>query len=454
MPRVIVVGAGISGLSAAAFLDEEGVELTVVEAGPRAGGNVRSDREDGRVLDLASNGWLDNEPAVGRLLDRVGLAGRTVPANRAHYGTRWIFADGRMHPVPMSPPAMIRTRLLGWGAKLRLLLEPFMPRGPADRDESVGDFVRRRLGQAFLDRMVGPMVAGIFAADADRLSLRAGLPRMYELEREYRSLFVAMMKLRRGGAPSGHLTTLEGGVGTLTDTLAARLGDRLRLATPVTAIERRKGGWLVHAEGGSLEADAVVLAAPAWAQAPIVRGLDPEAAAALDGIPYAPTNVLITAHPAGAWDRSPDGFGVLVARNEDTGGVLGTVFTSNMFPEQAREGEVLLRTIVGGGIHPEAAALDDQEILARARRFHAACFGAEREGPHWWRVYRHPRGIPQYPVGHPSTVRAVRAAQARHPGLFFTGNHLEGVGVKDCVRNGERIAREALAFLGHPAGEA
>lgn len=455
--KLVIVGAGISGLAAAAFADRPGTELLVLEAGDTPGGNVRTDRVDGRALDRAANGWLDNEPAMGRLLELAGLTDRIVRANDT-FGTRWIFADGAMQPAPMSPPALLRSRLIPWMAKLRLLMEPFIRRGASGSaekhaDETVGSFVRRRLGPWFVDRMVGPMVAGIYAADPDTLSLRSAFPRMFELERDHRSLFLATMRLRRGGAPRGHLCTMEGGAGALTEALAARLGDRLRTGAPVQSLERRRQGWRVYLEGETIDTDAVILACPGHVQARLVQGIDTAAAEALEAIPYAPVAVVVTAWPEGSFPQDPEGFGVLMGRGEDlrtagAEGALGTVFTSSVFPDQARPGEHLLRTILGGGIRPEVAALDDQALLARVTAHLSAALGAPRQPPSLVHVVRHPKGIPQYTLGHGERVRAVRSAEARNPGLVFCGNHLEGIGVKDCARAGEVAARRVYRELG------
>jgi len=453
MSRLLVVGAGISGLAAAILLDKEGHDVTVWERADAPGGNVRTDRVDGRVVDRAANGWLDNEPEMQKLLEHLGLVPRLIPAND-RFGTRWILADGRMQPAPLGPGKLLRSDLISAGAKARVALEPFMPRGASARaedfaaDESVGDFVRRRLGPAFVDRMVGPMVAGIYAADPDDLSLRGALNRMFELEREHRSLILAMMRLRRGGAPAGHLHTLPGGAGELTEVMAAQLGDRVSCGRTVKAVERVTDGWQVTAtddDNAVQQAtfDRVVLACPAPAQAHIVRELDAAAAQALDGIPYAPVAVVCSAWSPGSWSQDPHGFGVLLARGEaeklGAHGVLGMLFTSSIFPNQAKGDEVLLRTVMGGAIAPEVVSLSDQALLARSRRVAAVCLGPERQGPQYVQVYRHPAGIPRYRVGHPVRVAQVRSAEQRHPGLHFVGNHLDGVGVKDCARAAARL---------------
>jgi len=442
-PRVVIVGAGVSGLATASFLD--GVPCTVIEASETPGGNVRTDHVEGRVIDRAANGWLDSEPAMDRLLEKLGLAEQVLPASDRS-SVRWIYADNKMQAAPLSPPAMLRTRLIPWWAKLRLLLEPLIPRAKKGTDETVHDFVTRRLGRWFVDRMVGPMVAGIYAARPEQLSLAAAFPKMAAMEKQYRSLFIAMLAKRRGGAPAGHLQTLPRGAGQLTTVMAEKLAQSLSCNNPVEGITKTKDGWRVHCKDGDMDASAVVLACPAFVQARLVRGLDSSLATALEEIQYAPVTVVVTAWPAGAFDRSPHGFGVLVAKGEDLG-VLGTLFTSEAYPTQSKDGEFLLRTMVGGAVDPEAAGLPHQALLDRVFTAHERILGTRRAEPTLVRVYRHPEGIPQYTVGHPARVSAVKAAQSRFSGLFFVGNHLQGIGVKDCVATAERTAKDIQNFL-------
>jgi oxygen-dependent protoporphyrinogen oxidase len=443
MARVIIVGAGISGLATAAFLD--GVDTQVFEASDAPGGNVRTDRIDGRILDRAANGWLDSEPAMAKLLDQLNLTDQIIPVNeRAEI--RWIYADGKMQAAPLSPREMLQTSLIPWWAKLRILVEPFIFRVRKGNDETVAEFVSRRLGRWFVDRFVGPMVAGIHAARPEDLSLKAAFPKMAAMEQEYGSLFRAMLAKKRGGVPSGHLQTLQGGAGQLTDTLAQHLGERLLCDTPVEGLSQSKDGWVVHTKSGEHHADAVVLACPAPAQAKLMRGLDAAVAEALDAIEYAPVTVVVSVWAAGSFDQAPKGFGVLVARGEDVG-VLGTLFTSCAFPQQCPEGEIILRTIVGGAVDPKAAALPHEQLLKRVFSAQEKFLGTQRAEPILVRVYRHEAGIPQYAVGHTTRTAVVDAAEAKFPGLFFAGNHLNGIGVKDCAGTGHRIAQNVQGWL-------
>jgi protoporphyrinogen/coproporphyrinogen III oxidase len=444
MARIVIVGAGIAGLSVAAFLRDRH-DITILEASDHAGGNVRTDTIDGRTLDRAANGWLDSEPAIGRLVEQVGLTDQLIQADSS--ATRWIFSGGQLHPAPLSPPALLRSSLLSLTAKLRILLEPFIGRAPEGTEETIEQFVSRRLGMGVVNAMVGPMVSGIYAAGPEQLSLSAAFPRMHALEREHRSLILAALKLRRGGTPPGRLTSLAGGAGQLTAAIAQRLGDRLHCDTPVCAVERRREGWAVHTDGGSLTADAVVLAAPAPAQASLLRGVDGEVAETLNGIAYSPVAVVITAWPADAFPRKPDGFGVLMARGEPSEGVLGTLFTSSIFPQHGREGEVLMRSILGGAIYPTVPALDDQALLSATQTMLNRYLGSTRAMPTMVKIYRNPRGIPLYAPGHSARLATLRAASARHSGLFFAGNHMGGIGVKDCARAGELLAEQIDSSL-------
>lgn len=439
--RVIVVGGGVSGLAAAVFLVGHGAEVTVLEAAPAPGGNTRSTRERGFIVDHAANGWLDSEPAMTRLLERVGVQDQLVRASD-RYNRRWIFADGRPIPLPGSPPAFLMSPLLTWPQKLRLIAEILVPRGHAP-DETVEAFARRRLGQAAVDRLVAPMVAGVFGGDPGQLSLEAAFPRMVALEREHRSLILAMIRLGRGGAPPGRLQTLRGGAGALPEALSAWLGERVRCGVRVEGLARAGARWLVQTAEGALAADAVVLAAPASAQAALLRPHDGAAAAALDAIPYAPISVVAKAYGPDAFDTPPDGFGVLAARGADLG-ALGVLYSSCIFPEQAPEGHVLVRAMFGGAVDPEAAGLDPQALRGRAIAAITRLLGPPRAPAMASWIFRHPRGIPQYSPGHRARVQAARGAEQRLPGLHLTGNHLDAIGLKDCARAAEAVAMAVM----------
>lgn len=437
MARIVVVGSGISGLATAEWLRGDH-EVVVLEAAERAGGNVATERGDGFTLERSANGFLDNEPAMARLIERVGLEDRVLPATD---GPRYLFHGDQLVAVPGGPGALLRTPLLPWWAKLRLALEPFQ--GPGQDEESIATFAARRLGALAGERLVGTMVQGIWAGKAEELSLPACFPKMRGMEREHGSLIRAMRARKTGTAvaagPPGHLTSFGDGLGTLTGALAERVG--VQTGVPATGLQP---GWRVQTPQGPVQADAVVLATPAHVSAKLLGELDADAADALAAIPYVPVAVVCQAVPRAGWSP-PDGFGVLVPRAQDLD-VLGTLFTSNLFPAHAPDDQFLLRSMVGGSIKPQLVGLDDDALVARVRAASERLLGplpqVSRSA-----VFRHPQGIPQYTLGHRGRVARVRAGEARLPGLFLTGNHLEGVAVKDCVRDGERTASRVAAFL-------
>lgn len=444
---VVVVGGGIAGLSAAWFLRQQlpDQRLVLLEAAEETGGKVRSLQEGGRILDLGPNGWLTGEPAMADLIEGLGLdEQRVAPADEAR--ERWIFARGQLHPVPLSPGELWRSSLLSPRGKARLLGDLLLPRGP--EDTTVGDFFARRLGPEVRDLLAAPMVAGIHAADPDELDLHAAFPRLWELERRHRSLVLGMMarKVRRP-----HLETLRGGAGALTAALDLALRAdplvTLRAPCPGRALEQRGSTWRVHTDADHVDASAVILACPAPAAATMVRGLDGELAAPLDAIPYAPVAVVVARAEPDTWPSPPRGFGVLAARGAELGGVLGVLFTSRVFPDQARGGEHLLRVFLGGALHADVPGLDDQALTGRAFQALELMLGEARQPPELLHIARWARGIPQYTPGHLGRLRDIHRGEARHSGLFFAGNHLEGVAVKDTVRVSRGVADRVARCL-------
>lgn len=449
--QVCVIGGGISGLMVSARLaldsqDGDPFGLTLLEAEARCGGVAWSEQIDGRVIDLGPSSWLSGEPALDRAIDLAGQRQRVLEPNPAAKA-RYVWAAGELHPVPMSPPALLRTRLISWPTRLRMLLEPLISRGDETVDESVAAFAARRLGPGVVDRLVAPMVAGIYGADPRELSLKAAFPTLAAMEREHGSLLLGAM---RGGnkGPRPTLQALQGGTGSLSRGLREALGSRVRTGVRVRAIEPKAEHWVIHTDEERLTADAVVLAAQARGQAAILRGVDPDAARALDDIPYAPLAIFTAVWPADAFPRSPQGFGVLVAADSRAEvPVLGTLFVSSTFPSHAPGGEVILRTMVGGQPDPAAFDLDDQQIAARCHAAHARMLGVPKGAPLAVHLQRHARAIPQYTAGHLRRVAVARQAMARHPGLFLVGSHLDGPGVRDCAKTASKVAEQVRRWL-------
>jgi len=451
--KVAIVGGGISGLSLAHALASSGVEPIVLEAERHAGGKIATRRKDGFLLEAGPNGFLDKEPATLALAANAGLGDALRPAAKES-GRRWVWLRGALREVPSSPPAFLRSDLVGPLTKARMALEPLSRRVKPGVDESIAAFGRRHVGARATRDLLGAMVLGIFGGDVERLSLSSCFPRMAELEREHRSLVLAMLRLAKrkrgtGGpaGPTGTLTSVEGGLGHFAETLAGRLGGSLHVATRVERIAREEAGFRLFTVGESgaaeLRADKVVLAAPADEASRLASPLDPELGRAIGLVPYAPMAVV---HLAWLRDRVAhplDGFGFLAPPHEGLR-ILGAIFVSSIFPWRSPPGQALFTVMMGGAVRPELPSLPPDELATIAAEELAAIVGATGE-PSLAEVVRWERAIPQYEVGHEALHREVMARAARTSGLHVGGNAWRGVGVNDCVAASRTIASEILS---------
>jgi protoporphyrinogen/coproporphyrinogen III oxidase len=447
---VIVIGGGISGLTAAHTARSAGADVLLLEAEREVGGKVRSTREGGYTFDWGPNGFLANVPDTLALAREVGLGHDLVTADE-RAARRYLYADGALRPIPTSPPGFLRSELLSPPAKLRALAELLLAR-PRRHEESVHDFLARHFGHEVARVFAGPFVQGLCAGDAKALSLDALFPRLRALEATHGSLLRGLRAAARPGQPSVAplMTFAEGGVGRLVDALRAGLGDAVRSEAPVVALrtlgrpgDASSGVEVTLADGVRFESDRVVLAVPAPVAAALLRREAPEVAAALDAIRYADIHVVSLGYDRVDVPHPLDGFGYLVPRGR-TVRSLGAVWSSAIFPDQAPEGKVGLRVFAGGVFDPSFSALSDDEAVAAVRRDLEVTMGivAEPEARH---VARWRRGIPQFELGHRDRVLEARQAlSTSHPGLRLAGNYLDGVGLNDAVRTAKEAATSLL----------
>jgi oxygen-dependent protoporphyrinogen oxidase len=458
---VIVVGAGLSGLVTAFRMQRAGLRVQVIEAAPQPGGVIRSERHGGVLFERGPNSGLDTSPAINALLDDLGIRDKRLDASKAS-SRRYVVRGGQMVALPTSPGAFISTPLFSWRAKLRLFAEPFVAAAPAGVEESIAQFVRRRLGREFLDYAIEPFVSGIYAGDPEYLSVPAAFPRLHALERDYGSLIRgailgARKRKRRPGQSKNTAVSFSfrDGLQTLTDALARSLPGVV-VGTPVTGVARSADGAFDVVAGGAAQhrwrARAVVLATPAYAAAALVESIAPEAARALSEIPYAPVAVVVSAYRRAGVAHPLDGFGVLAPAAERPG-ILGSLFSSTMFENRAPSDTVLFTTFLGGRRDPAVAAAPDVELLQSAQREleHLAGVG---EAPLFSEITRWSRAIPQYTLGHLQRIAAVQRAEQDLPGLHFCCNYRGGVSIGDCIVSGEAMAQSVIAQLGSSAGGA
>jgi protoporphyrinogen/coproporphyrinogen III oxidase len=436
--KVVVVGGGVAGLTAAVRLVQAGVDVRVLEGGA-PGGVLQTRTAAGFVHELAANGFLAHADGAGALCAELGvpLVGAAKAARK-----RWIYIDGALRQLPTSPLGLVRTDLLTWRGKVDLLREPFRPARDVDSagDESVHAFAARRFGPEAARAVVAPFVTGVFAADAHDISLAAGFPRMAAMDRGggiVRSMLAAMRRRPRGTKAVGRgLSAPKAGMAALVDALAKTLGTRL-VRLPARAVTAAVGGVVVESAAGAERADAAVLATPAVTAAALVEASVPELAPRLREIHRAPAAIVFLGFDAAAVKGATvDGFGFLCAQGEDLR-VLGVVFESTVWPGRAPAGTVLLRCIFGGARDPRAAALPEAELVAHARADLAKALGLTAAPVHV-SVARWPEGIAQYPVGHRDRVATLDSLAGQHR-LVLAGADYHGIGINDVVADARRV---------------
>jgi len=458
MRHVAVVGGGIAGIAAALRLRERapGLAVTVLEAAPRLGGTIATVREQGFVVETGPDSFITEKPWALALCERLGLADELVGTRDEDRRTHVARGD-RLHPLPdgfflLAPTSLaplVRSSLFSWPAKLRMGLDLVLPRRRDGGDESLADFVRRRLGREALDRVADPLVSGIYTGDPERLSVAATMPRFRELEAQHRSVILGLRRSAntRGvaGARYGLFVSHRDGMGALVTALAARLPDStIQLGARVARLERAGSGWRIGLDATTLDADAVVLACPAYTAADLVTSLDPMLAQALRAITHASSAIVTLGVRASDLPRGLPGFGFVVPA-VDGRDILACTFSSRKWAGRAPAGHELLRAFVGGIRRPELVERDDAALLALVRAELARYVGLRGE-PVLARVDRWPRAMPQYEVGHQARIAAIEA-RAAGAGLALAGTAYHGIGIPDCVRSGEAAAD---AVLGPP----
>jgi len=461
--RLVVVGGGVTGLAAAhravELARERGIalELVLLEARERLGGTIATERAGGFLVEAGPDSFLSEKPWALALCRRLGIEDRLARTDD-RYRKVFVWRGGHLHPLPdgfqlLAPTRLapfLASRLFSWPGKLRLALDLVLPRGHAD-DESLGAFVRRRLGREALERVAQPLVAGIYTADPDDLSLAATLPRFLEFEKRERSIVLALWRAGRAAPQAGTsgarwslFVTFKEGMEELVTALAGRLPAGAALVKHrVTGIERNGGVWRVATEaGGTFAADRVIVAAETHVAARLLRYTDPALATLLGEIPYASSATISLGYRRADVPHPLDGFGFVVPRTERRA-LLACTFASVKYPGRAPAGHTLLRAFVGGALDEAILGADDATLVERARDELRQALGVTAE-PVLTRVCRWPAAMPQYRVGHLARVETIERRVAALPGLGLAGGGYRGVGIADCVRSAEDATERAL----------
>jgi protoporphyrinogen/coproporphyrinogen III oxidase len=461
--KLVIVGGGITGLAAAhravelAREQSSELELTLVEARDRLGGTIATERTGGFLVESGPDSFLSEKPWALALCQRLGVEHRLVRTDD-RFRKVFVWRAGRLHALPdgfqlLAPTKLgpfVRSSLFSWPGKLRMALDLVKPRGTSD-DESLGAFVRRRLGREALERVAQPLVAGIYTADPDDLSLTATMPRFSELERRERSIILALWRANRrapqtgtSGARWSLFVTFENGMEEMVTSIASRLPPgAVLLKQRVDGIERSGGRWrVVGGLGPAFEADHVIVAAESYTASRLLRYVDPALATLLGDIPYASSATISLGYHRGDVPHPLDGFGMVVPQTERRC-VFACTFSSVKYPGRAPEGHVLLRCFVGGALNEGILESEDSTLLGVARAELREALGIAAE-PVLSRVARWTKAMPQYHVGHAGRVETIERCAAALPGLHLAGGAYRGVGIADCVRSGEAAAERVF----------
>ena len=468
--RIVIIGGGITGLAAAHAATKRAteigrpIEVTVLERLPRFGGNVVTERADGFLLDGGPDSWVTSKPHATALARELGLESALIgtnEANRSYYvawGDRLCpVPEGLVLGVPTRLVPLARSRLFSWRGKARMALEPFIRARPleGDADESIAEFVERRLGREATERLVAPLLGGISAGDASEISIRATFPQLVAMERDHGSLVRGMWAVARlrkplsgGSAESSAFLSLEGGVGELVRALVERLraaGVILRTSTAARALARDER-WTVHLETGErLGADAVLLAVPAHVAKSLVGGIHTSLASAFASIAHGSTATVFLAYRKVDVAHPLDGVGFVVPSSLGRPILAGT-WVSSKWRGRAPEGHVLLRVFFGGPRGERVLARSDDALAELARDELRAIMALAAE-PLWSRVFRFEATRAQMRVGHLVTMRLLREELARGlPGVWVAGDGYDGAGIPDCVRQGQEAGVAMVRF--------
>ena len=462
MKPVAIIGAGITGLTAAFYLKRKGVPVTVYEAGARVGGVLRSVRKDGYLAEFGPNTILETSPKIAQLICDAGLQSRRLDPD-PHAAKRYLVRRQRPIVMPSTPLDFLKTRLFSAGAKLAVAREPFVAPRRDGTEESIAEFVVRRLGREFLDHAIDALVAGIYAGDPEKLSVQQAFPKLDRLEKRYGSLIKGQIfgarerkKLGEVSKDSAPKFSFDEGLQVLPETLGAFLGNVVRLNSPVVKLERTAESWTLdfreHYCEHRSEHSAVIYAGTAFNLAKLcIKSPTRVDLGPFSEIRHPPVASVVLGFRRKDVDHPLDGFGMLIPRVEGFK-ILGAIFSSSLFPNRAPAGHVTITSYVGGERHPELASLSQEELCALVCKDLSILLGVKGQ-PTFKHCAFHPRAIPQYNVGYQRYRGLMSKIEDAAPGLFFAGHYRDGISLGDSIVSGCNTADRVETFVDSSASE-
>jgi protoporphyrinogen/coproporphyrinogen III oxidase len=450
---VAIIGGGISGLATAWWLFKSGVDVIVLESDSEVGGTMKTIRDNGWLIETGPNSALETSKFFQTLVNDLSLQDQFIYADEQS-SKRYIVRNGKLHLLPMKPLAFLKSNLWTLSGKLRLLKEPFI--GKAEKEESIAEFVQRRLGKEFLDYAINPFVAGVYAGNPEELSVRAAFPKLYALEEKYGGLIQGMIKgskerRKRGeeSKQSAKMFSFKDGMQVLPCALKKGLHDHISTSTVVDEIKIDESGYLLsgkkNGESFALRTDVVVTAIPSFQLANLLSPFDKNLSAQLQDVFYPPVAEVFFGYRREDVQYPLDGFGFLIPVKEKRN-ILGSIWSSSLFPNRAPENHVAFTTFVGGSRQPEMAELNDDELMKLVIDELRSLVQATGV-PVYHKINRWKKAIPQYRIGHHSIVEQMEHFEKNHSGFFISGNFRGGIAVGDCITSSDKTATSVKEYL-------
>ena len=450
---MVIIGGGISGLSAAYYLRKGGAQPTIVESRPRLGGVIQTERIEGCTIEAGPDSFLSAKPAALELIRELGMTDDVIGSND-HLRVTFVRKGGRLVPLPDGLMMMVPTKilpllttpLLSLGTKVRMGMELLRAPQPRPGDESVADFVREHYGQEAVDYLAEPLLSGIYGGDPTQLSVTAVLPRFVELSKEYGSLtrgvLASRAKARSNGTAAPLFRTLKGGLGTLIDAVTAAAKPEM-ISGRAEAIERTPFGFRVRIGSNWIESRHVVVATEAHNAGPLLTSLDARLGELLSSVAYSSSMTVAVGFDARDFQNPPVGFGFLVPKKERRR-LVACTWVGTKFPNRVAEGKIVARCFLGGMEDAGVLAESDDAVATKVTRELREIAGVTAR-PLFTRIFRWPRSMAQYTVGHPAREAELEARVAQIPGLHDAGNAYQGIGIPDCIRMGKTAAEKIHA---------
>jgi len=443
MEEIVIVGAGITGLTTAYWLKKEGFKVKIIEVGDEVGGNIKTIKHKGFIFDTGPNSGLETTPLISQLVQELSLQNEFIYADKSA-NKRYILRNNVLHPLPMNPKDFLSTKLFSTKAKFRVMMEPFIGKSKDGYYQSLAEFVRRRLGQEFLDYAINPFVSGVFAGDSENLSVKSAFPKLYRLEEVYGGLFKGMIKGAKErkqraekSKQSAAMFSFKSGMSVLPNKLAEYLKDEILLNHTLKEIQKNENGYLIKVKNmsdiKSIEAKSVLLTIPAYTIADIIKNFDGYLFNQLSTIYYPPVLVLNVIYEKNKIGQPLDGFGFLIPEKEKKS-FLGAIWNSAIFPNRGDDKFASFTIFVGGARQYKLFEMEFEKLIEIVLDEFNKIMKIESE-PESIEYRFWEKAIPQYSIGYIEKEIAMNEFERKFPGIFLGGNYRGGISVGDCIKN-------------------